>query len=503
MMADRLSGLSRPVRLALPFALGAVAGLGQVPFGLPWATLVALAALIWLGLPPGWRAGFARGWLAGFGYFLVTIHWIFNPFLVDPDRHGWMAPFGLIFMTGGLALFWGAAFAGATALRRPLALVPALAAAELLRSYIFTGFPWALVGHVWIGSGLGQTAALWGAQGLTLVTLVAAGLVAVAAARPTPAGKAMAALPLLAVVAADLALAPGPAPQPDPGAPVIRLVQPNVAQADKDNPDQIPHYSRRLLDLSAEPDAPDLVVWPETALPWLLDSMTDVLPVIAAAGQGAPVVLGVMRDEGPFYYNSLVLLQPDGSVAATYDKHHLVPFGEYVPFGDLMARFGIRGLAAAEGGGYAAGTGPAVIAIPGIGTAMPLICYETIFPQEILAAPERPRFLMVVTNDAWFGRFAGPYQHLALGRLRAIETGLPMVRAANTGVSAVIDARGGVVDSLPLGNAGRIDAALPAALPPTPYSRSGDWPVAALIAAWLVLLVARRRSAIDPGLPER
>lgn len=501
MMADPLAGLPRPVRLALPLALGAVAGLGQVPFGLPWATVAALAALIWLGLPAGLRAGFARGWLAGFGYFLVTIHWIFNPFLVDPGRDGWMAPFGLIFMTGGLALFWGAAFAGASVLRRSWALVPALAAAELARSYVFTGFPWALVGHVWIGGGLGQTAAIWGAQGLTILTLAAAGLVALGLARPG-AGKALGAVPLLALFAADLALAPVPAPDPDPDAPVIRLVQPNVVQADKDNPDQIPLYSRRLLDLSAEPGAPDLVVWPETALPWLLDSMTDVLPVIAGSGQGAPVVLGVMRDGGGLYYNSLVLLTPDGGIAATYDKHHLVPFGEYVPLGELMARFGIRGLAAAEGGGYAEGPGPAVIEIPGIGTAMPLICYETIFPQEVLAAPERPRFLMVVTNDAWFGRFAGPYQHLALGRLRAIETGLPMVRAANTGVSAVIDARGRVVESLPLGVAGRIDAALPPALPPTLYSRTGDWPAACVIAAWLAALVLmRRRRAIDPGPP--
>ncbi len=498
MMADRLSGLTRPARLTLPFALGAAAGLGQVPFGLPWATVAALAVLIWLGVPVGARAGFARGWLAGFGYFLVTVHWIFNPFLVDPGRHGWMAPFGLIFMTGGLALFWGAAFGGASVLRRPGALIPALAAAELLRSYIFTGFPWALIGHIWIGGGLGQSAAWWGAHGLTLLTLIAAGLVALAAARPTAAGKVLAILPLLALLAADLALAPGPAPEPDPEAPVIRLVQPNVAQADKDNPEEIPLYSRRLLDLSAEPGAPDLVIWPETALPWLLDSMTDVLPVIAAAGQGAPVVMGTMRGEGRFYYNSLVLLDPDGAVAATYDKHHLVPFGEYVPFGDLMASIGIHGLAAAEGGGYAEGPGPAVIDIAGVGTAMPLICYETIFPQEILAAPTRPRFLMVVTNDAWFGRFAGPYQHLALGRLRAIETGLPMVRAANTGVSAVIDAKGRIIDSLPLGISDRIDAALPQALPPTPYSRSGDWPAVVLVALWLALLAASRR-VLDPG----
>jgi len=133
-----------------------------------------------------------------------------------------------------------------------------------------------------------------------------------------------------------------------------------------------------------------------------------------------------------------------------------------------------------------------------VGTAMPLICYETIFPQEILAAPTRPRFLMVVTNDAWFGRFAGPYQHLALGRLRAIETGLPMVRAANTGVSAVIDAKGRIIDSLPLGISDRIDAALPQALPPTPYSRSGDWPAVVLVALWLALLAASRR-VLDPG----
>jgi apolipoprotein N-acyltransferase len=438
---------------------------------------------------------FAGLWALGLGYFTITMHWIIEPFLVDAPRHGWMAPFALALMASGLALFWGLAGAFARwAGGGALALAVSLTLAEIARAHAFTGLPWALAGHIWIDTPLARLAAIAGPHGLTLLTF------ALAAALAPP--RATSVLPLAASAAAWVALDPGPAPAPAAGAPLIRLVQPNIPQDQKWDPALIPDHVARHLRLTAGPPGPDgtpapapaLVVWPETTLPYLLGDAAGLLAEATAAAGGAPLATGIARGEGGLYFNSLALTDATGRVAAVYDKHHLVPFGEYVPFGDWLGRFGIRGLAATDGGGWSRGPGPAVIEVPGLGTAMPLICYEGIFAEEVNAMPDRARLLLLVTNDAWFGRQVGPYQHLAQGRLRAIEQGLPMVRAANTGISALIDPHGRILGQIPLGAEGVLDLPLPAALPPTPYSRGGDAPlVFALLAAILALAMAARR----------
>jgi len=218
--------------------------------------------------------------------------------------------------------------------------------------------------------------------------------------------------------------------------------------------------------------------------------LEETQKVMAQAAQGVPVVFGIQRYEDRKVFNTAAVLQSDGTLGPRYDKYHLVPFGEYVPFGELLARFGIHGLAATQGNGFSAGPAPQVMDLDGLGKALPLICYEAVFPNDVNAAPERPDFLMQLTNDAWFGQISGPYQHLAQARLRAIEQGLPLIRAANTGVSAVIDAKGRVLAELPLGVAGHLDYQLPAANDPTFYSRTGDYFAAlAMIAALLVVFV--------------
>jgi apolipoprotein N-acyltransferase len=209
----------------------------------------------------------------------------------------------------------------------------------------------------------------------------------------------------------------------------------------------------------------------------MLDQAGPAFEAIRRAAGGAPVVLGLQRREGARYYNSLVRLDAQGEVSALYDKHHLVPFGEYMPFGDFLAGFGIHGLASNEGHGYSAGPGPRLIELGALGQALPLICYEGVFPQDVGDYADRPDLLLLITNDAWFGRISGPYQHLAQARLRSAEQGLPMIRVANTGVSAMIDAAGRVTASLPLGETGWTDTPLPPALPPTIYARTGDGPV--------------------------
>jgi apolipoprotein N-acyltransferase len=228
-------------------------------------------------------------------------------------------------------------------------------------------------------------------------------------------------------------------------------------------------------------------------MPWRLDDSTELFALATSASGGAPIAMGIGRVEDGLFRNSLALVDGTGQVLAIYDKHHLVPFGEYIPFGEWLRNFGIRGLAASDGAAFAPGPGPAVMTVPGIGPVMPLICYEGIFAEEVNAMPERAELLVLVTNDAWFGLNVGPYQHLAQGRLRAIEQGLPMVRVANTGISALIDPRGRILGQIPLEEAGVRDLPLPAALSPTPSSRTGDWPVILAVLAALLALARHTR----------
>ncbi len=488
--------VTTPRRLFL-WSLGAglLAALGHAPFNL-WPVAVLGYALIFslFRLARSARAAMLVGWGAGTGHFALALNWIVEPFLVDLVRHGWMSPFAIVFLSTGLALFWGAAlglarFAGG----RPLVFMVALALAELIRSYIFTGFPWALIGHGLIASPFLQYAAWVGPHGLTLLMLLmAVSLWRLAGPRPW-AGFVL--MPVYgALLFAGIQIGQPVLPAPD--APVIRLVQPNAAQHLKWQPEYIPEFYRRMMEATAatpEGPAPALIVWPETALPVLLENAGNILPRIAQAGGASPVLLGVQRFDGPRLYNSAVLLDGQGAVTALYDKYHLVPFGEYMPLGDLLAEWGIHGLAATEGQGYSAGPGAQLIEVPGIGPALPLICYEAIFPQDVSAAPKRPRFLLQITNDAWFGKASGPYQHLAQARLRTVEQGLPMVRVANTGVSAMIGPKGNVQAQIALNEQGWIDAVLPVTLAPTPYARAGDLPFLILFMALIAAVIVRRR----------
>lgn len=470
--------------MALAAGFGAVAALGLAPFNLWPLAIFALAGVVWRFEAAGsLRAAAWTGWAAGTGYFLVALHWIVEPFLVDIARHGWMAPFALVFMAGGLALFWALGFALAQwvaprgAMRLP-AFVAALTLTELLRGVIFTGFPWALIGHVLIPAPLIQLAAWTGPDGLTLLVLALAAALSRVPANPLGAG-----VPLVIVTGGLLLTAPALAPKPPEtpaDAPVLRLMQPNAPQREKWDPDKIGMFFNRMLDFSSEAPPPDLAIWPETSVPAFLDASEDLRRTIAARAGGAVSVIGIERREGWDYYNSLAVLEPDGSVSDVYDKHHLVPFGEYLPLAGPLSMLGLTPLVD-RFGGFTAGEGPKAISVGPAGRAIPLICYEAVFPREIRSVGERPDFLLQITNDAWFGTFSGPYQHLAQARLRAVEQGLPMVRVANTGISAVIAADGAVLSSIPLGEAGYLDAPRPAAAAPTLYARIGGWPVLLLI----------------------
>jgi apolipoprotein N-acyltransferase len=483
-------------RLGAGLVLGGGAAFGQAPYDLPLLLLAAFAAAFWLfrqQASPLHAAVF--GWAFGVGYFAHALRWIVSPFLVDVARHGWMAPFALVFLAAGLALFWGAAFGLARWLSGN-ALWPAvlcLSGAELIRAYIFTGFPWATPAQALVDGIAGQGLAWLGPHGVNFFLFAAAAALCGMAGSPRARLVAGAA----AVSCAALLILPPVAPSALMSDHFIRLVQPNAAQRDKWNPDKAATFFYRQLAFTAAPpqhagQVPDLVIWPETAIPWALPYGDEALTRIAEAAGTATVALGVQRNQEQRFYNAMAVLDAKGAVAQLYDKHHLVPFGEYMPFGDFLADLGIHGLAAQDGQGFSAGPGPGLLDFGSLGKALPLICYEAVFAHDVNGAATRPDFLIQITNDAWFGAGAGPKQHLAQARMRAIEQALPLARAANTGISAMIDPWGRITAALPLNEAGFVDAALPLAGAPTLYSRTGDLPALLLFVLGCLIAVGLR-----------
>jgi len=494
---------------------GFVSALGQAPWGLWPLTLLAVAVvMLTVARAPTPRAGFWCGWAAGAAGFALSMVWIVEPFFIEPERHAWMAPFALVLMAGGLALFWGAAgafavWAARATVARLWLFALAMLALEALRGHIFTGFPWAMLGHVWIDTPVAQLAALTGALGLSALALgMSAGLAMLwlRFRRGQVARAGVVAGVLVAVLGAGWFWGQTrlDAPGPDDRDLRLRLVQANAPQALKWDRHFAEMFYYRHLDLTGAPAAdgraPDLVIWPETSVPFYLDDPMDGLRLAADAAGGATLILGIQRREAwpggnTQYFNSLAVLDDAGIATAIYDKHHLVPFGEYVPLlGPLADREGmgwLSGFAAQTLLGYTPGPGPRLLELGDLGRVLPLICYEAIFPRHLRSA-ERPDWILQITNDAWFGEWVGPYQHLAQARLRAIEQGLPVVRAANTGVSAVIDARGQMVQALGLNQTGHVDANLPGALDATLYSRFHDTVWHLLLLAGLLAVTVRR-----------
>ena len=402
-----------------------------------------------------------------------------------------MAPFAVVLLSSGLGLFWGAAAALARQTRTPaVGFVASFIALEWLRGVILTGFPWAMLGHVWIGTPFDQLAAVIGPSGLSLALLLAAALPVLWPWR----GLAGSALILtLAFGFGTWRLAQ---PLPSGRDLTLRLVQPNAEQSLKWDQAMADEFFDRLLDLTAEGTPADLTIWPETAVPFMLEYAPSVAEIITSASEGKPVAAGIQREDAGRYYNSLRVLQDDGIERARYDKAHLVPFGEYIPFGDLAFDwFGLRAFAAQAGATYSDGPGPQVLDLGPLGRVLPLICYEAIFPRFVAAAPTRPDWMLQVTNDAWFGIRTGPFQHFAQARLRAVEQGLPLIRVANTGITAVIDARGRVLADLPFGTMAALDTTIPGALPSTPYARWGDGPVFLLLAGLALAAFRKPRRA--------
>jgi apolipoprotein N-acyltransferase len=528
-------------RRLIAMAAGVIGALAMAPFDFFPALVVPMSVAVWLidgsqranrGTYGSKRAALATageaaaaGWWLGFGYFAAGLWWVGAAFLVEADRFAWLLPIVVLGLPCLLAFFTAAGFAFASFLwssggARVLALAAGLGFAEWLRGHLLSGFPWNAFGMA-LGDNLmlAQSASAVGLYGLTIVAI------AIFAAPATLIDKAGArrsrlASPTFLAFAGLAALAAFGALRLDRGdvgfVPNIklRIMQPDLVQDAKFRPQNgqaILQQYLRLSDRATSPQTSGIgdvthLIWPESAFPFILSREPNAL---AQIGRFLPantvLITGAARmSEDPpsgssdttqvHYFNSVQVVASGGAILDTYDKVHLVPLGEYVPLRSLFQHLGLQSMVHIPGG-FDAGTERRLLSVPGLPPVAPLVCYEAIFPGEVTPTDgSRPGLLLNLTNDGWFGKTTGPYQHFAQARLRAIEEGLPLVRAANTGISGIVDPYGRILKELPLGREDVLDGQLPKAIPPTLFARA---PILSALLVWLVAiagsLLLRRR----------
>lgn len=487
---DKIRTLSGWRRLAVAGAFGALGATAFPPFYFFPALLLSYVALIILfdGCAKSsrpLRSAALIGWSYGFGFFLLGLHWIGYPFLVNAEAHAWLMPFAIVLLPTGLALFF--ALSGALCGRfwrpgpqRVFLFAASFALVEWLRGHILTGFPWNIPGYGWGAStAVLQSTSVFGVYGLSLLTLLlGASLVLMGSSersRWLPLGMIGFFILLWVNGTVRLTVAHD---ETVPGV-QLRIVQPATLQSEKYRPEFRTRNWERLTNLTQSPAeiAPTHIIWPEAAPPFLLAQEEDALHEIAAIlGTERVLLTGAVRvreeDDVTDFYNSFYILGEGGRILATYDKFHLVPFGEYLPFERTLNSWGVTQIGGGVSG-FSKGPGPQTFGVPGAPLVGPLICYEVIFPGAV-TSDTRPGWLVNITDDSWFGPNAGPAQHLLIARVRAIEEGLPIARAANAGISVIVDGYGRVRSRLELGARGILDGPLPVALPATPFSRFGE-----------------------------
>ncbi|MEQ9111778.1 MAG: apolipoprotein N-acyltransferase [Rhodospirillaceae bacterium] len=504
------------LRAGLACGLGALATLAMPPWHI-WPVL-------WVSLPlflflvqsaKTYRGAFLIGWAFGLGHFTTGFGWIGNAFFVDAETFAALAVPAIGALAAGFALYTGivalvtrVVIIGTTQTSRASSLLQTTCRLwvfaiiwtfiEWWRGWFLTGFPWNPIGSSWTDvSTVLQSVSVMGVYGLSFVTVLAASasLLLIDNTRQMTRWLiiALCHAPLIAsaVYGAARLDQTNDTSVPDVR---LRLVQPNIAQVDKWLPGLREKHLYEQVRMSTE-NAVGIthVLWAETAVPFPLNLADSALQVTAQAAPPSGLVLtGAPRIEGQgttrTAYNSFFAVERSGKIAAVYDKSHLVPFGEYTPLQNLIPIPQFTG-----GIGFTPGLGKVTIALPGLPAFSPLICYEIVFPGAVTNPEKRPKWLFNLTNDAWFGSSSGPYQHIATAQMRAVEEGLPVVRVANTGISAVIDGYGRIRSSLPLGQKGVLDSPLPADLAPTPFSRFGHSPtlIIIILSGFLALFISR------------
>jgi apolipoprotein N-acyltransferase len=493
-----LSRLTTRQHNAALFLCGVFAALSLPPvYVLPFWLLTVPIWLLSLEQAQTPKRAFVMGWMFGFGYFIAGLYWIAAALFVDIARYWWVLPFAVAGLPVLMAAYWGVAswllyHVAWRGWPRVVAFAAILTVCEVARGWVFTGFPWNHPGYSWVFyAPMLQSVSLFGVVGLSFITLLLAAAPYVFITRQYPHQRVGFIVTLLVISLGLMAWGYGRLSHQattSQQAPIVRIVQPNIPQEQKWTPSQLEKQRALLWRLTQSParnvKAPAMIVWPETAIA-LIDTMDvrvwqqqvqEKLPADTLLATG--VLEADLRPDGqPTFYNGLAVFDRDGVPMTRYAKSHLVPFGEYLPFEKYWP---VKPLAVTAGA-FSAGNGVETQKPESFPSFSPLICYEVIFPDKVTQYKNRPDFLLNVTNDAWYGTTSGPFQHLAISQTRAVEQGLPLLRAANTGISAVIDAQGRKVAVLNLNQTGFVDTPLPFALKPTLFAVYGRL-------TWLILI---------------
>ncbi len=493
----------------MPLA-GASLAAALPPVGLLPAALAPAVLFLALLRQPGFWSGLRVAWLFGIGFHLAGLYWVGIAFFAEAERFGALAVPGVVGLSAILA-FLGAvplAVLAARRWRQPLAASVVFAGlwclGELARGRFGVQFPWNPLSLALAATDQSlQLVALFGTTGSSFLLAWLAALVGLL--WQARGGRLLPAVLVVFILAGAAGFGhwrlAAPLPLAVGESTTVRIVQGNIAQHHKWDPALRQRWFEHHLALSSEPrgSPPDVVIWPESSVPYALEDMPEVRlligGVVAPAGH---VIFGSdfydPSVEPPRLHNSVYTLAANGAIIARYDKVDLVPFGEFLPFRALFGRLGLEALAVGSVD-FTAGEGRTTIAVDGLAPFSPLVCYEAAFPARATDGSGRARWLVNITNDAWFGISSGPHQHAAMARMRSVETGLPVVRAANTGISLVTDARGRVLGQLPLGVTGTLDHVLPPALADAaPVSRWPWLPAALVVGALLIAAVAEWRA---------
>ena len=476
-------------RAGLAFLAGAIGALALPPFGFFAVLFVSFSLLVWLldgavGNPDRGYIGrlwpaFAIGWMFGFGYFVASLWWLANALFLDGTQYIWALPFAVFGLPAYLALFFGLATVFARmfwsdGMGRIAALAVGFGLAEWLRSFALTGFPWNAIGYGMMPFPMMmQSVHVVGLYGMNaLAVFVFASPALFGTKRGATLGLGLASCLFAAHLGYGFYSLQQPAAEPDPNAKIVRLIQPQIpVGGDIDDAERARIFDQHIAMSVSAPEnggkRPDIIIWPETAIPFILSENQDAFTRIGDMLQDGQVLIsGAVREEqtassaAPRYYNSIYVFDDKGQIIGAADKVHLVPFGEYLPFEDLFNSFGLNAIAAMPGG-FSAGSAHSLLAAPDKPVFYPLICYEAIFPNEISATADKADALLNITNDSWFGSTPGPHQHFQEAQVRAVETGIPLIRAANSGVSAVVNEKGQIRAGLDINTGGFIDAPIP------------------------------------------
>jgi apolipoprotein N-acyltransferase len=478
------------MRLKLPnksniisLSLGIVCALGNDPWALWHLSILSLIIWFWLVIKNTVSKNiFKKTFIFGFGYFSISLIWIVEPFLVQPWIHGWIAPIALIVLPSFLALIWALfAFLGHYYLSS-IGIVIGLSLAEYCRLYLFTGFPWATISYVLLDTKAEKWLSILGPYGLSLFLLLTCFTIAFTLRVRKKINVFLASCIIYILFFVPHFFEQEPVKNLDVS---VRLIQPNAVQEKKWSEEFAPIFFENMIEMTAQQPKPDIVIWPETSLYLPYNAAFEELDKMRAAAGESILIFGALKlDQTNFLKNSLII-ENRNQDAIFYDKAKLVPFGEYFPFTALISYFKISEQSNLFGWGFKKGNGPELLNLTNGLKFIPLICYEAIFPNFLKPSVQNADFILQITNDAWFGKSIGPQQHLAQLRIRAIEYGLPVIRVANTGITAIIDANGKVVENLSVNKSGFLDSFIPSRKKSTVYGLFGD-----LIFLSLILLTS-------------